>query len=568
MGTSRYRSSSVLLAAVVTSGLLALAAPAEAATLVVPTGFPTIQDAVDAAVAGDTIKVKAGVHPDEVFVDSTKTDLTITGPCPTKEQKKPKPAILDVAETATSTAVNVDADDVTIKCLLIRHGEQAIDADANGLTVDRLTTINSYINIVGDGFVVKRSTLIHGPDAGGNLKVEGANGRITNNKMRDGRASCMDLIVSDTLVSGNRMENCDGGGVDEDPGGSGNTYEFNVSTNMRGVAFEISSDGAVVRKNSATNTSDRPFDINADGAQVIGNVAHHNDSDDCFEIDGADMVVRDNQASDCDRGMDLSGGNAEVVDNTVTHAPDDDCFEIDGENMHVEGNRGKFCNGGFDLSGDDPVVLKNQVTAAGDDDGFNISCDLVCGAGRVEKNFTEGTNSDDDGFEIIVSSGSGAGFRVVGNTSQINAEVGISVTANEGIVQDNVTRLNGGSDSDNGVGLEVVGNDNLVSGNTSVDNSGDGFRLSGDGNTYTDNVSKRNTIDGFHLTGGTGSTLDSSTAAKNHGEGIENDATDSVITGNTSSGNRLDCAGDLPPSDTTGTVCADGSDFTAPGVVD
>jgi hypothetical protein len=54
-------------------------------------------------------------------------------------------------------------------------------------------------------------------------------------------------------------------------------------------------------------------------------------------------------------------------------------------------------------------------------------------------------------------------------------------------------------------------------------------------------------------------------AKKNGADGIENDGTNTDLTNNTSSGNRLDCANDGTLDVVSGNNCADGSNFVESG---
>ena len=56
--------------------LLGFASGASAALLKVPAGYPTIQAAVDAAIAGDEVVIAAGMYEEQIIIT---TDITVTG---------------------------------------------------------------------------------------------------------------------------------------------------------------------------------------------------------------------------------------------------------------------------------------------------------------------------------------------------------------------------------------------------------------------------------------------------------------------------------------------------------
>ena len=81
-----------------------------AATLKVPDSYATIQEAIDAASAGDTIKISKGKYTENIVVDKS---LTIRG-------KKFKTSIR--AADSSSPVVTVTADNVELKQFDIRGG--------------------------------------------------------------------------------------------------------------------------------------------------------------------------------------------------------------------------------------------------------------------------------------------------------------------------------------------------------------------------------------------------------------------------------------------------------------
>jgi hypothetical protein len=72
---------------------------AQAATIVVPNDQPTIQDAVDAANPGDTVKVKFGKGggPNGEYKENVYIDKQIKLLCP--KDKKGRRAVIDASNT-------------------------------------------------------------------------------------------------------------------------------------------------------------------------------------------------------------------------------------------------------------------------------------------------------------------------------------------------------------------------------------------------------------------------------------------------------------------------------------
>jgi parallel beta-helix repeat protein len=140
------------------------------------------------------------------------------------------------------------------------------------------------------------------------------------------------------------------------------------------------------------------------------------------------------------------------------------------------------------------------------------------------------------------------------------------------LLGNNNTMHNGGA-SDNGVGILVEGNGNIVTdansysstshgvqvagasnqllkidaGDIGKGNGGDGFNVSGNDNVLTENKARSNTLDGIRIVAGTGNTLEKNlsggTASQNNGDcefevvagninAGENEANDVTVVGN------------------------------------
>ena len=498
--------------------MLWAAGTAEAANIVVPDNFATIQAAVTAAAAGDTIQIRPGVYFENVVIPVSKTGLTITQKSKCED---PSRVIIDASPGGVvGIGLDIEANNVTIRCLTIRHGNTGIDADADDLHLDRIRTLltknSNSIDVVGNRFKIEQSEFVSGGNQG--VRVNGNDGRIVGNTSRNQDNHCYNLIVNNTLLEKNVADLC------EDSEG-----------------FRIQGNDNIVRQNRIESSDD--------GLNVSGN---------------NNRIVRNFLLNIDDRGIDVDGNNNLIEWNEVSFT-DQDCYDIDGNNNRVESNRARGCQGGYEVSGENPVVLNNRVELAGDGDGFDIDCFTACSAGRVEGNFASGTNNDDDGFDINVSGGL-TGFTVAHNTAERNIANGFLLNMSGATIYHN-TSIRNGSESDES-GFNILGSNNMITENVARENKDDGFGVNGNNNTLYENRAERNLEDGIQITGGTGNILDRNTARNNHAEGIENDGASTVLTNNTASGNRTDCAQDGSNVTNTGNTCADASNFAVGGQIE
>jgi len=130
------------------AAVLAVALSLSGATIRVPQDAPTIQAAVDAAAAGDTILVDRGTYPGGVVVPASKPNLTIRG-------VDRNAVVLDGAGTRDD-AIDVHADGVTLQNL------SAHDFRKNAFYWDGVTGFTgSYLtvwNVLGYGIYSEDST--------------------------------------------------------------------------------------------------------------------------------------------------------------------------------------------------------------------------------------------------------------------------------------------------------------------------------------------------------------------------------------------------------------------------
>ncbi len=264
--TSRLRRS---LAALVGFVLPLAAGPADARRVVISTGPGTpVQDAIDAAGPGDTLRLTAGTYPEAIVIDKP---LRLEG----------RGAIID-GGCASSTAVQIAADAVSLRKLTVRGGNfYTLDATGRDRTViDRLSVQPSCVGV----------------EYGINV-FQGRNMRIRNNAIVD-PAGFGDAAI---YIGGT-------------PPDADLRVEKNAITgpNDRGIIVEDSSDlpgrpvGVRVRKNTITGAGTGIWVFGSTFAEIVANTVSGSTNA------GIELTV--NSADNLITGNRLSGNDPDVLD--------------------------------------------------------------------------------------------------------------------------------------------------------------------------------------------------------------------------------------------------------------
>ena len=281
----------------VCSLVLLLAAAAEAATLKVPSGsYPTIQSAVDAAGAGDVIKIAAGTYAETVSV--SVSDLTI-------KTQGSGVVIIDAGGSATSVLTIAGCDNVTVKSITVQNstGDGIIigpfasnveiykckvknvgdDGIAIGLAgpvhVHKCTVKNTGgdgVSVSAAGLYFEGNTVTDTGDNG--IRVVGDSSTFIDNKIEntnddgfylgDGSSGC-----TFTLISGNEITNPGLDGIYARPDADYCTIIENKisSAASDGVEFVSGSDGHYVADNVIKKSAFEGIEVDSDGCYVSGN---------------------------------------------------------------------------------------------------------------------------------------------------------------------------------------------------------------------------------------------------------------------------------------------------------
>lgn len=438
-----------VLPAIAGSSMLAFIPAAQAATLCVnPTGKggceTTIQAAVDAAAAGDTIKIKSGTYFESVDVPASKTGLTIKGS---------GGVIIDPENVNDGTidALDIDADDVTVMKLNIHNASIGIDVGADNVRISNVyirNTSSDCIEVDGNGAVIEKNT----------LRACGSDG--------------IDLDGDDAVIARNNISQISDNGIDVDPGNN-----------------------ALIEKNNLLQTENNGIDVEGDDARVERNRIVQADSDG-IEVSGANPQILRNQVSlfaddgvevDCN-DVGASCTTALIEGNKIKDGVGDSsdyCVEFDGDTdgAVIHKNLGLRCSAdGFNIDGEGAVTVTNNrsINAGfnGSDDGFAID-----GLGKKTLKNNQARGSSDDGFDI----------------EDGDEDPGVDA---EHELENNKAIDN----SSDGIDVDESADGTVLTGNKVKKNVRNGIALFSDDNVLTGNKSKKNRVGFDFCDEGTGTT--------------------------------------------------------------
>jgi parallel beta-helix repeat protein len=510
--------------------LLMLAGISSAGTLYVAgagsscTGHATIQEAVDAAVAGDLIIVcNDAEYHENLLIDKP---LTIQG----------DGAVVH-ADSASSPVVAIEADNVTVSNFVLRDatGSYGLYSTASYASISNLYTTNNDI-----GFYLLGSS----------------NNNLTSN------------TAHDNLDEGFRLSS----------NSDNNTLINNTAYNQPYYGFYIyRSSGNALINNSAYNSSLWYGFFIYSGAQdnaLINNTAYGNAHHGFHIYMTSDNVLQGNTAfNNSADGFRISSSTNNVLDSNTAYGNLQSGFlaSSDSDNLITNNNAYDNAQYGFYLHlSTDNTVQSND--ASGQEGGVHI----FSGSGNLLESNT--ANGNDLGFYLDLSSDN----ELVSNTAHDNAEHGFLLSSSSGNLlssndahdnanygfyiylspSNNITEntaygnLNGFrmssspenslygnsaySNDDNGIQL-YSSPDSVLEGNDVYENGYSGFYLyESDGNVLLDNAARENSYYGFLVYLSSENVLEGNDAYDNLRHGfLVSSAQDNSLVDNTAHGNSL-----------------------------
>lgn len=354
----------------------------DAGTLHVPDanlGITTLQQALDAATAGDTILIEAGVHFGNAQV-SGKPGLRIRGVAASKTILDASPS----APTATGPALIVDqCDGLRLERVTVRHARAATGSGAgivvtnsDQVQLDRVVVVDcekAGVQITGNFAALSQCEVFA---CEGGIDVTGDFTSVTKSTVRNDRLRGIGILGSDVTVTKCTVRSIRVGG--------GISIVGERPTVTKCVVEAILADDS-----SAISTTGSDPDIA--GNKIAGAF------NGLFVVYGANGLVRDNVVEDC-AGSGIRFGavahDLDVRDNVVRRCGTNGAAAvwIDGDAERLTGNVVQDCAAsGFVVYSPNCVLRKNRAERCGKD-GFNV--ELAIAGTTLESNVAIGNHGE------------------------------------------------------------------------------------------------------------------------------------------------------------------------------
>jgi parallel beta-helix repeat protein len=218
--------------------------------IVVPVDLHTIQEAIDKASSGDTILVKAGIYPENIFINKP---ISLIG-----EDKFN--TIIDGSNSGT--VIEVTASNVSIENFTVRDAGSSIEDSGIELSSTENCTVNGNV-VIENGY-------------NGIMVSHSAWNTVTRNTIAEATHGIILVSSSSDTVSENDVENASRYGIALQDSRYCQVTENNVTSSYEDIAL-LSSNGNYVSRNIVTNSTskgirlDDPSDYNTFTENTITN---------------------------------------------------------------------------------------------------------------------------------------------------------------------------------------------------------------------------------------------------------------------------------------------------------
>ncbi len=389
---------------------LVLVAPAGAATVTVSKGgaIPTIQQGIDAASAGDTVEVQAGVYQENVTIVASKVGLRLVGLGGTGAVViEARPA----GGAAAGPGVQVDADDVRIVGIVVQNAREpnfgepgsGFRVTADGFFAQKCvargcTPAGFEFEGTGKPRLKKCSTL---GGTSGVLLTSATDAQLSKCSLR---AHDLDAVILDgcagVTIRGCRFLAINGSGIATGTNGNSNVRVSKCRLQQCTSSAIVLSDGSplIVEKNRIRECEGAIEVFEAAVARVRGNIVDGTQDNTSLLVDACgDAIVENNSIRRAAIGpysvqdsIEMRVRNNEAIECAVT---DDFVFECDSAGGVFTGNRVRDCVGiGFAVLKGDCDLSDNLVSGIFGDDGIFV--DASAANTLLEDNSVRGSGAE------------------------------------------------------------------------------------------------------------------------------------------------------------------------------
>jgi hypothetical protein len=533
--------------------------------------FASIQSAIDAAGAGDTVSIHKGRYNQQFEVPLGKDGMTVQANRKGKKGKVEKVMIDidDANDGVMTTGVIIAASDVVITGLEFRNGDSIgiyVDASASNTLLDSLTMggmNNDCIQVHGPSTTLRNSKLL----GCGNDAVESeptATGlTLRENEIRHCDSGCFELTTDDVTLADNFVGISEDGACIEVTGASANIHDNQVG-NCDYEGIRVKGDDATVADNTIEHAEEEGVWILGANASVTGNVIRYGGANafSAIDITGDNAIVSNNNTTTLKgNGVGIEGANAVIDGNTIQHGgPSGEAgifvlsavagvtvtnntinsaitaIRIEADDAVVSANNAYSTLGdGIRIVGANAVIDGNEVRGGGVGGQAGIYNHSAIPGVSVTNNTVESTYRN--GIDIT-----NLNPVIVGNVVRGTADYGMRISCSSpadwtALCQGGEIRLNQVSEATGdsaGISIRMYLPDPepvpfpainlLIEGNTSERSADDGFELAVGGSTIRGNLAMNNggdqTEGGFFI-GGTSNLVENNQATGNHGNGFK-----------------------------------------------
>jgi parallel beta-helix repeat protein len=426
--------------------------------------FTTIQAAVNAAVAGDTIKVAPGLYDEAVNVNKS---LTIIG---AQWNKDVRTRLVDAAHESivevpdSSAGFNLAANNIIVEGFTIRP-QAGATTDADGITTNALFSGEQVLNNIFAGDTIGLYLNSNG------VKPDTVSGNSFKSNNFAGAASGNAIYSDQGLKNATISKNFFTGDLNASVilvGGDGSFGALSTHSNVQIVSNVMTNDAPIIM-------------INTINSKISGNQITNPDGSGIFFGGG----VTKTEVS----GNTLKGNAASFTGINLRTDPLDYTGLAIGPNGAIPNSGDKILNNTVIGFGDSGIRLRegtNGVTVQGN---------------TLQNNGTGGDPTTGDGISVEDSYSN----TITCNTATGNRRDGIRLSDAQG---NTVTGNNLTKNLEDGIQLTAGSKGNTVSSNTLKQNTRDGIRVddaASTNNSFTsNNASQNGQFDYFDITNGSG----------------------------------------------------------------